>query len=262
MKFSNLKKQAQDFLGQYKTENQATYAAAQQAIGGLLILDGFTGIDNPFGGKDRPGIFGSLIGIVVGFVFVFMPVIFNSFSGTDKMTAATSATVVSVKQDSTASSDSGSTCTAVAKYSVGGTEYSQVSSFGSSYYCSLTPGSTININYNPNNPGAWGYNIKSISNFMKIFSVVGVIVVISSLVTFAIRLLSIVFGWKLLKSGRALAKTLPEGTNIDTVVNEIKQNFAKSVFNFGGSNTPTPAPTPSQVPLNQPPQSTPPGVPQ
>jgi hypothetical protein len=52
MLYRNLKNQAQQFLGNYKSKNPATFAAAQQAIGGLLILDGFIGIDNPSGVKN------------------------------------------------------------------------------------------------------------------------------------------------------------------------------------------------------------------
>ena len=74
------------------------------------------------------------------------------------------------------------------------------------------------------------------------YSSLGAIVAVTSLVTFAIRLLSIIFGWKLLKSGRALAKTLPAGTDLSTIKNEIKQNFAKSVFGMGGGNNQTPTP--------------------
>jgi hypothetical protein len=51
MVFGTLKNKAKSFLSQYEQKDPATFAAAQQAIGGLLILDGFTGIDNPFEGK-------------------------------------------------------------------------------------------------------------------------------------------------------------------------------------------------------------------
>jgi hypothetical protein len=249
MFFKNLKNEANSFLSQYKNENPTTYAAAQQSIGGLLILDGFVGIDNPFGGKRRAGIFGSLLGVAVGLIFVFMPVIFNGLSGFNKMTATTSATVVSVQQS--ASQDGGS-CTAVARYTVSGKEYNQNSSYGSGSLCSLTTGSTIAINYNPDNPGSWGYDVKTISTYIKIFPLFGIITVISSLVTFVIRLLSIIFGWKILKSGRALAKTLPAGTDYSTLKEEIRQNFLKRVFNFGNVNNAAPAPLPNNT---QPPQA-------
>lgn len=61
--FSSLKQKAINFLEPYKAKGSATYAAAEQAIGAILITDGFIGIENPFGQKNRPEIFGSLMGI-------------------------------------------------------------------------------------------------------------------------------------------------------------------------------------------------------
>lgn len=254
MFYKNLKNQAEQFLGGYKQDNPTTFAAAQQAIGGLLILDGFIGIDNPLGGKKRNGIFGSLIGVVVGLVFVFGTGFIGNLFGINKLTATTTATVVSISQPSStstnsSSSASGRSCTPQAKYTVDDKEYTQTSSSGSSSACSLTAGQTININYDPSNPGAWAYDLSTVKTLLKIFPIVGVIAVMTSLFTFVIRLLSIIFGWKMLKSGRALAKSLPEGTNLSTIKNEIRQNFAKSIFGIAGSSqTPTPTPTDPQPP--------------
>ena len=238
MFYKNIKNHAEQFLGDYKSKSPATFAAAQEAIGGLLILDGFIGIDNPLGGKKRNGIFGSLIGIFVGLLFVFGTGFLANLTGISKMTATTTATVVSVSQPSATTtnsngSTSGGSCTPTAKYTVNGKEYTQTSSSGSSSACSLTQGQTININYNPNNPGAWAYDLNTIKTILKFIPIVGALVAVTSLVTFAIRLFSIIFGWKLLKSGRALAKTLPAGTDLGTIKDEIKKNFAKSVFGMG-----------------------------
>lgn len=254
-RLGKIKKTAEDYLNQYKSSNPASYAAAQQAIGGVLIVDGFIGIDNPFGDNKRSGIFGSLLGIVFGLVFFFFPAIFNSLTGTREMTAQTQATVESVRRDS--SEDGGGSCSATAKYTVSGKEYTQNSSFSSGSLCSLSQGSTITINYNPNQPGAWGYDLKSLDTFMKIFQAVGVFIIIASFITFLIRLLSIYFGWKLLKSGRALAKTLPSGTDLDTLINEIKKNFATQLFNFGGVMQQPAQPSQGAVATPQPPLASP-----
>lgn len=240
-RLGKIKSAAAGFLNQYKTDNPASYAAAQQAVGGLLILDGFIGIDNPFGEKKRSGIFGSLIGVVIGLVFVFGTGFIGNLFGINKLTATTTATVVRVSQPSTTNStnngsNSGGSCTAQAKYTVDGKEYTQTSSSGSSSACSLTVGQTIQINYDPNSPGSWAYDLSTVKTVLKVFPIVGAIVAVTSLVTFVIRLLSIIFGWKLLKSGRSLAKTLPAGTDLSTIKNEIRQNFAKHLFGFGAGN--------------------------
>ncbi len=234
--FKSLKDNAQSYLAQYQQRDPATYAAAQQAVGGMLILDGFIGIDNPLGGKKRSGIFGTFMGIVLGIIFMFVPVIFNNLSGFDKMTATTNATVVSVGTQSAGQSSS-SACSLTAKYTVNGTEYTQTSSGSSSSNCSKTVGSSLVINYDPQNPGAWSADTKTVGMFINVFFWVGLFVAISSVITFVIRLVSIIFGWKILKSGRALAKTLPEGTNLGSVIDEIKRHFTSTVF---GSANPMP----------------------
>jgi hypothetical protein len=237
-RLGKIKTAADSFLNQYKSSSPASYAAAEQAVGGLLIVDGFIGIDNPLGGNKRSGIFGSLIGVILGLLFVFGTGFISNMMGINKLTATTTATVVSVNQSTVKDTDGNSSqsCTARARYTVGGKDYTQNAIGGSSSSCSLTPGQTIQINYDPNNPGAWGYDINTVKTVLKLFPLVGAIVAITSLFTFVIRLLSIIFGWKLLKSGRAQAKTLPAGTDISTMINEIRQNFAQHLFGLG-SNT-------------------------
>lgn len=269
MFYKSLKNQAEQFLAAYKSENPATYSAAQQAIGGLLILDGFIGIDDPLGGKKRSGIFGALISIVVGLVFVFGMGFISNLMGINKLTATTTATVVSVSQPTVSTnqdgSSSGGSCTPQAKYTVAGKEYTQTASSGSSSACSLTAGKTIEINYDPNNPGAWAYDLNTTKTVLKFFPYLGILVAISGFITFLIRLFSILFGYKLLTNGRALAKTLPPGTDLSTIQNEIRQNFAKTVFGMGGQQPASPpaapppaAPQPPAAPPAPPTNPTPP----
>ncbi len=261
MKIGNLVNHAKGFLNQYKSESPAAYAAAQQAIGGLLILDGFIGIDNPLGGKKRPGIFGSIAGMVVGVVFLFVPMLFGNLTGVTKMTAKTNATIVSISQHQSTTTSNGSqqtstTCSAIAKYTVNGKEYTRQSSFSSSSLCGFTSGETAQINYNPNNPSQWSNDVKLIGIFLKVFFFAGIFTIISSLFIFAIRLLSIIFGWKLLKSGRSLAKTLPQGTDLTTAVKEIEQRFKTSLFGFGAGGLATPTQVTS-IPETQDPNASP-----
>ncbi len=252
--FSSLKQKAIDFLEPYKTKGPATYAAAEQAIGAILIADGFVGIDHPFGQKKRPGIFGTFGGMIVGIIFIFVPTFFGNISGISQMTAVTSATVVSVGPTNyirTSNGGSSASCPLTVSYSVNGQEYTNASSVSSSDNCSLSAGQVITINYNPTNPGSWAYGAKTISNFLKIFSWVGLLVLLSSIITFFIRLFSIIFGWKLLKDGRKNAASLPSGTDLQTMVAEIKQNFTSSIFGFGGTQSAyMPQTPPAQEPMN------------
>jgi hypothetical protein len=224
--FSNLKNQATSFLDQYKQQNPATYAAAEQAIGAILIADGLIGIDNPFGNNKRPGIFGAVLIVILGTIFLFVPTYIGNFAGTKSMIATTTATVTAVNNNT-------DTCSLTASYIVNGQTYTKPGSDSSSSDCALTVGQSITINYNPETPGAWSHNVKSLEAFLKIFFFAGVIMIISGLVTFIIRLVSIIFGWKLLRNGRKLASTLPEDTDFQSLINEIKQSFTKVVFGGG-----------------------------
>jgi ABC-type multidrug transport system fused ATPase/permease subunit len=236
--FHSLKQEANSVLDSYKSKGPATYAAAQQAIGAILITDGFIGIESPFGqGNKRPGIFGTIIGMILGVVFMYIPTFFGSITGTDKMTSTTPATVVSVGPISQSSQDSSGTCTLTVSYSINGQQYTQPSSISSSGHCALTVGQTITVNYDPSNPGAWVYGAEQIDMFMRIFFWAGLLALLSSVFRFFIRLLSIIFGWKLLRAGRRNAKNLPPETNFKTMVDEIKKNFVSSIFGFGGNQS-------------------------
>lgn len=226
--FSSLKQKAKDFIEPYKSQNPATYAAAEQAIGAVLIADGFLGIDNPFGDKKRPGIFGTIIGMIFGVVFMFTPAFIGNITNIDKMTSQVQATVTEVN------SGTDGVCSLKASYLVDGEQYTNQSSFSSSDYCSLSIGQSIVVNYDSTNPGSWGYGVNKIGGFMKIFFWAGLLVLISSIITFFIRLFSIIFGWKLLRDGRRNAAMLPPGTDLGTIIMEIKKNFTESIFGFGG----------------------------
>ncbi len=254
MFYSKIIGNAKQSLSKYESQNKATYAAAEQAIGGLLMVDGFLGTVNPLGGRRRNGIFGSLVGIILGVIFIFIPTFFNKVSGTAAMTATTSAKIVSVTSSPVTTTGTNgvrttsNSCDAVAEYTVNGKQYSQQSSYGSSSYCGLAQGETVPINYNPASPGSWGYNVKEVNTIVGLFRWAGIVVVVLSFITFLIRLFSIIFGWKLFMKGRALAKTLPEGTNLETVIDEIKQSFSKDLFGFSraSANPPTPPAGPNQ----------------
>lgn len=235
--FSSLRQQATDFLAKYKSESPATYAAAEQAIGAVLVADGFFGVAHPFSGQKRPGIFGAFVGIFVGIIFMLFPIFFGQLTGTRNMTANTTATVISVNPGS-----GGGACAATVQYTVNGQTYTPPSSFASSGYCSLAPGQIVQIKYNPTNPGSWATITDSFTWFPWIFFAAGLISFVSSLITFFIRLFSIIFGWKLLRDGRKNAASLPAGTDLQTIIDEIKRNFTSSIFGFenGTGNIPQP----------------------
>jgi hypothetical protein len=192
------------------------------------------------GGKGRPGIFGTIGGMAIGIIFMLVPTFFGTITGINNMTATTSATVVSVGTAvSSGTNNGGGTCSLTASYTVNGTPYTQQESSDSSSACGLVQGQTITINYDPANPGSWIYGANTVKEVLWIFFFAGLFFLAYSIILFFIRLFSIIFGWKLLKDGRKNAAGLPPGTDLQTMVSEIKQNFTASVFGFGGGANPS-----------------------
>jgi Protein of unknown function (DUF3592) len=236
MFYTNMKNKAKAFLANYESKDAATTAAAYEAIGGLLILDGFMGMPHPLSGKKRTSIFGNLIGILFGIALLFAPAIY-SHSAQAKMTSTTTGTVTEVSQpvvnttrNSNGSTSTSSTCSITAKYTVNSQEYTQTSASSSSGDCALIKGDTITVNYNPNNPGSWDYNISGLKSIVKYFVWVGAVVIVFSSIGFLFRLFTIWFGWRLLQRGRGLAKTLPNGGNLASMISQIKTEFSKNIF--------------------------------
>ncbi|MBP9853104.1 MAG: hypothetical protein QG629_276 [Patescibacteria group bacterium] len=70
------KRRALTFLEQYKTQQPHIYAAAQQGVGNILIIDSLTGAGGRFSYKfSRRGIFNAFLGIVGSVFFMLSPVL-------------------------------------------------------------------------------------------------------------------------------------------------------------------------------------------
>lgn len=66
--------QAKQTLATYDADNPHTAGRLRQALGGVLIADGLVGLENPLNGqKARPGLIGSMAGIVFAAIFVAIP---------------------------------------------------------------------------------------------------------------------------------------------------------------------------------------------
>ena len=274
-KLNEIKNKASSFLGNYEQKDPTLLAAAEQAVGGLLILDGIVGIDNPFGGKKRSGIFGALIGVILGTIILLFGGSFFNLFGTKDLTADTTGHVTSIgapqthiSTDNNGNKSTSTSCSLNVRYTVGEKEYSQPTKSASSDNCNATVGSNVAIKYNPNNPSDYDTagTVNTINTIKKFLPFIGLFILLVSLVTFTIRLLSIIFGWKLLRHGRNLAKTLPNSGNIGSQISQIQQEFKKTFFNgnggavstiesaVGGDNTQQHV-TPIQMPPNTPSQS-------
>ena len=227
---------ANTFLAKYENKSKASMAAAYEAIGGLIMLDAVFGMPHPLSGRKRSSILGTLTGILVGIAFLFAPTLYNH-SAQAKMTSQTTGTVVSISAPvtNTTTDKNGThtttTCTLVAKYNVGGKDYNGTTASGTNSNCSQVAGNTINLYYNPNNPTSIDTSIGTLKTVVKIFFWVGVVIIITGTISFLFRLFAIWFGWKLFRRGRSIAKTLPNGGNLASMISSIKDEFKKNVFN-------------------------------
>lgn len=242
-KLSDIKNKATGFLRNYEQKDPATLAAAEQAVGGLLILDGIVGIDNPFGGKKRPGIFGSFIGVLLGIAIIFFGGALFGLFGTQKLTADATGQIIAIgapqthtNTDSNGNNSTSTTCSMTIQYTVNGTAYTQATKSESSSNCNAIVGSSIGIKYNPANPKDFetAGTVNTINTVKKFSPLIGLFVLLASGVTFTIRLLSIIFGWKILRHGQELAKTLPNGGGLGSQISQLRQEFKKTIFNGGG----------------------------
>lgn len=261
-KLSGIKNKATSFLGNYEQKDPASLAAAEQAVGGLLILDGIIGIDNPFGGSKRSGIFGSFIGVLAGVAILFFGGFFFNLFGTQNLTADAKGQITAIgtpqthtDTDSDGNKSTSTTCSMTVQYTVNGKGYTRPTKSESSGNCNAIVGNSIDIRYNPANPTDFdtASTVKTINTIKKFVPLVGLFIVLVSGFTFTIRLLSIIFGWKILRHGQKLAKTLPNGGDLGSQISQIRQEFKKTFFNGSGAvgvienavggNTPQP-PTP------------------
>jgi hypothetical protein len=266
-KFKDVKNKATSFLGNYEQKDPAMLAAAEQAVGGLLILDGIIGIDNPFGGKKRSGIFGSFIGVLLGIAFIVFGNLFFNLFGTQVLTADATGQITKIgapqshtDTDSDGNKSTSTTCGMTVTYTVDGKPYTRSTKTESGGNCNEAVGSNVAIKYNPTNPNDFdtASTVDTINTIKKFSPLIGIFILLVSLVTFIIRLLSIIFGWKILRHGRNLARTLPGGGDIGAQISQIRQEFKKTFFNGNGvvsaienavgGNAQQPPTTPPQTP--------------
>lgn len=169
---------------------------AAQLAGGALIADGLIGLENPLKRKQsRVGIFGSLVPIVVGVIFLFVATTFLSEMTPYKDGVMTTGNVTDVNRSTSRDSDGNqtTTCGVIVDYEVDGVKYTVQSSYSSNSFCGLQ-GRSIEVSYRPEVP-AEGRIITGETKLVRnIFFWSGLFAVVSGLGLFVVRLGSIVFG--------------------------------------------------------------------
>ncbi|WP_129787138.1 DUF3592 domain-containing protein [Promicromonospora panici] len=214
----NTTSKAKQTLSRYESDNPHTAGQIRRAVGGVLIADGFVGLENPFDGKKtRPGIVGAMVSVVLGLVFVAVAY-FMTTLGPDTDTETTGQ-VVAV--------NGSETCSMRAEFVVDGTTYTARSTGQSSTNCDHAPGDTVTVLYDSANPARSTTEEPMLNVFAWVFGGVGVLVAVGGLVTTAIRAASIVFGVTLWRSGSKMIRENPRTADDAGLVEQARQAITR-----------------------------------
>lgn len=225
--------QAKDVVAEYDAQSPHTAGQVRQAIGGLLIADGLIGLENPLGGKSRPGIFGHLFQALFGLVFVGVG--FFVLSMTDaEGDATTTGTITEVNRHT---SDDSDTCSLRAEFWVDNVPYRAGTTHSSSGFCSENVGGTVDIRYDSTNPADADVDGGSIIWFVLLFPAAGLLVTTPALIGLAFSAAAIFFGWRLVRTGRTMAADNPPTTTDQGIVREAKEKFTAVVTTVRGNST-------------------------
>jgi hypothetical protein len=141
---TSLTQQVETFVGNHKQ-------GLTMLAGSVLAADGIVGL--PRIGRQRSGIFGSIVGVVVGLVMALIGLGFHmSMAHADATQTAMVTGDISFLNQS--SSNSGTTCSPTVTYVVNGQGYRVQAMTGDSGNCSLVIGSPMQVAYDPANPAA------------------------------------------------------------------------------------------------------------
>ncbi|WP_162598748.1 DUF3592 domain-containing protein [Nocardioides gilvus] len=225
---------AKDVVAEYDAQSPHTAGQVRQAIGGLLIADGLVGLENPLGGRSRPGIFGHLFQALFGLIFVVVGVFVFSMTSADG-DATTTGTITDVR---THTGDDSTTCSLRAEFWVDDIPYRAGTTHSSSSFCSENVGGTVDIRYDSANPADADIDEGSMLWFVLVFPAAGLLVMLPSLIGLAFSAAAIFFGWRLLRSGRAMSAANPPTSTDQGIVAEAKEKFIEVVATVrGGSST-------------------------
>jgi hypothetical protein len=228
------------------------HGQVEQQLGSMLVRDGLVG--PPRTGRGVSGLLGSLLLLVIGGVFTIAGVwlVHAADGGTGDRVAA--GTVIDVP--GALGSD---TCPLVASYVVDGTRYTARTKVDSSGACDKARGAQVTVRYHASRP-ADGVVVQS--KFGPwLFTAIGALLVLVGLVGIPVRVLNVVVGRRLRRTGSARARNGAAGPAdkllADKVLAEVRDAyraaFTERAFSPQGwrglkPTTAPPAPAPPQGP--------------
>ena len=225
---------ARETLSRYESRDPHTAGQVRRTVGGVLIADGLTGLENPFDdNKTRPGLFGALGAVLFGVVLlVGVPLLFGLF--TPDTNSETTGTITTVNTGT--GSKGGAVCSLIAEFTVNGQTYSAPSPGSSSTACNKRPGDTVTVLYDSADPSRATVDEPVLNVLRWVFGGVGVLVIITGLITTVIRAASIVVGVSLWRSGSRMMRDNP-GTGDSDLVNQARRAITELLTSRGRSFT-------------------------
>ena len=219
------------------TSDPNVRSAGKEAAGAVLVAEGIVGIENPFNSRNRGGLYSSAIGVLAGIaLLLYAPVVGVLVTGTEDDIRVDG--TITEWTEGTRQNDEGETVRFWSPtYSYEdprtGVEYLHRSSFTES-----APGNTGEIGtiaFAANNPGSsivvqpWGKWVR------PGLSVVAGLIIVTSLVVVAMRLVSLVAGVHLLTSGRAERRANGDDRPVLTVI----RDSASSIIDQASAKMPS-----------------------
>lgn len=174
-------------------------------------------------------------------LLVLMPLFLNTLNY-DAYTEKTTGSVVNVIPHTSVKYEDGrrresTTCELVARFTANERSYTAPARSSSSGYCSYGQGSTIDVQYNPENPAQWDTpgSVQGFGLAKVLFTVIPWLVVITSLWGLLLKSAAIVFGVILWRRGRALATANPdERIDGQQIKAQVQDFFQRRLWGFNG----------------------------
>lgn len=229
-----------------------------QLAGMLLVTDGLIGIDNPLDRRrGRPGVVGAIFLIVFGAIFLSSGMFFISQAKPLEGGQITTGEIVALNSRTSTDSDghTSTTCAPSVSYRVDDIPRETRAPYSSSGLCGLTVGSPVEVSYLPDDPARARPLFDEGAGSLWIFVGVGAAIVCWGLVTFLLRLGSIILGVYLLARGRRLTSLhprTPTGELVSSLAASLELSPAASAALAAAAEDPSPRAVVSALRANAP----------
>lgn len=242
---------AKEVVADHDARHPHVAGEVRQAVGGLLVTDGLAGLRDLHGRKaSRSGILGHVGQALFGLFFLAFGLFFVHVFTVDG-DATTTGTVTHVNRGT--DTDGNTTCSVDAEFWVDGRPLNASSHYSSSGFCGKRPGSTVEVRYDSANPSDAAVDGGD-TWWIWVFPAAGLLVLALALANISLSLSVALFGWKLVRAGRAMTASAPATSTDDAAVAEAVEEYTAAIGRLRGGpshdeEAPVPYPATTLPPL-------------